>query len=170
MPRFLTQYNTLAPNKPVSEPGSPVKTLYGPVFDNNGVMDLQEIGRHNLYDEIQSHADSVDIHVLLKMYERDGDESIFSRIQGAYGDFTSMPKTFAEALNTMIAAEQYFNGLPVETRAKFGHSFSQFLAGMDSPSWASDIGIDLPTPPSAASSPQAQPDQPPASPPPSSDS
>lgn len=157
MPEFRTQYQTLVPDKPVSEPGSPVKTLYGPVFDNNGVMDLQEIGKHNLYDEIQSHADSVDIHVLLKMYERDGDASIFSRIQGAYGDFTSMPKTFAEALNTMIAAEQYFNGLPVETRAKFGHSFSQFLAGMDSPTWASDMGIDLPSvpadqPPPAVSS------------------
>ncbi|UPW41130.1 internal scaffolding protein [Sigmofec virus UA08Rod_5433] len=146
MAKFRTQYDTF--DKPFSEPGSPIKTLYGPIFNENGVMSLKEIGKHDLYSEIQSHADSVDIHVLLKMYEQ-GDTSVFSRIQGAYGDFTSMPTTFAEALNTMIAAEQYFNSLPVEIKAKFGHSFSQFLAGMDSPTWASDAGIippDIPTP------------------------
>lgn len=141
MAKFRTQYDTF--DKPFSEPGSPVKTLYGPIFNENGVIGLKEIGKHDLYSEIQSHADSVDIHVLLKMYEA-GDDSVFSRVQGAYGDFTQMPSTFAEALNTMIAAEQYFNSLPVETKAKFNHSFSQFLAGMDSPTWAADAGIVLP--------------------------
>ncbi|UPW41641.1 internal scaffolding protein [Peromfec virus RodF8_32] len=144
--KFRTQYETF--DKPFSEPGSPVKTLYGPVFNENGVMSLKEIGQHDLYSEIQSHADSVDIHLLLKMYAA-GDKDVFSRVQGAYGDFTQMPKTFAEALNTMIAAEMYFDSLPVETKAKFNHSFSQFLAGMDSPSWLADAGIVLPDIPPA---------------------
>lgn len=141
MTKFRTQYETF--DKSFSEPGSPVKTLYGPIFNENGVMSLKVIGDHDLYHEIQSHADSVDIHVLLQMYQQ-GDHSVFERVQGAYGDFTQMPKTFAEALNVTIAAEQYFNSLPVETKAKFGHSFSQFLAAMDSPTWAADAGIDLP--------------------------
>lgn len=142
MSNFRTQYDIF--DKPASEAGSRIKTLYGPIYDDKGIIGLKEIGTHDLYSEIQSHADSVDIHVLLKMYEN-GDESVFSRVQGAYGDFTHMPSTFAEALNTMIAAEQYFNSLPVDIKAKFGHSFSQFLAGMDSPTWAADAGIELPS-------------------------
>lgn len=147
MTKFKTQYD----NHPRlhCEPGTRVKTLYGPIFDKNGVMSLQEIGKHNLYDEIQSHADSVDIHVLLQRYAQ-GDVGVFARVQGAYGDFTQMPRTFAEALNTMIAAEQYFNGLPVDVRAQFGHSFQQFIASMDAPDFTSRMGITPDVPPGPA--------------------
>lgn len=141
MANFRTQFDKY--DSPASQAGSRIKTLYGPIYNDRGIIGLKEIGTHDLYSEIQSHADSVDIHVLLKMYNS-GDTSVFSRVQGAYGDFTQMPHTFAEALNTMIAAEMYFNSLPVETKAKFGHSLSQFLAAMDSPTWAADAGIDLP--------------------------
>lgn len=141
MKKFLTQYDKRVPV--YEHLGSPVKTLYAPVFSQDGVMNLKEIGKHDLYAEIQSHKDSVDIHVLLSMYQN-GDVGALSRIQGAYGDFTQMPTTFAEALNTMIAAEQYFNGLPVDVRAKFGHDFRQFVASMDAPDWASRVGLDKP--------------------------
>lgn len=122
------------------EPGTRIKTIYGPKYDVNGVLELIETGKKDLYAEIQSHADSVDIHVLLERYQS-GDPGALSRIQGAYGDFTQMPSTFAEALNVMIAAEQYFMGLPVETRAQFGHSFQQFVASMDAPDFSSRMGI-----------------------------
>lgn len=136
---FRTQYE---PSERVyAEPGNPVKILYGPIFDKEGVMDLVETGKVNLYDEIQSHADSVDIHVLLKRYAETQDPGLFARVQGAYGDFTEMPKTFAGALNTLIAAEQYFNGLPVDVRAQFGHSFQQFIAAMDKSDFTQRMGI-----------------------------
>lgn len=138
---FRTQYDK---PRPVREGlGSRVKQLYTPKFNDSGVLYLEEAGKHDLYAEIQSHRDSVDIHVLLARY-RNGDESAFERIQGAYGDFTKMPATFAEALNTMIAAEQYFKSLPVEVRSKYGHDFNQFISAMDSPSWFADVGIELP--------------------------
>lgn len=138
---FRTQYDK---PRPVREGlGSRVKQLYAPKFNDSGVLYLEEAGKHDLYAEIQSHRDSVDIHVLLARY-RNGDESAFERIQGAYGDFTKMPATFAEALNTMIAAEQYFKSLPVEIRSKYGHDFNQFISAMDSPSWFADVGIELP--------------------------
>lgn len=141
MAKFKTQYDDHA--RVHVDPGDPVKTLYGPIFDKNGVMSLQEIGKHDLYGEIQSHADSVDINVLLARYAQ-GDVGALARVQGAYGDFTQMPATFAEALNTMIAAEQYFMGLPVDVRAQFGHDFHQFIASMDTPEWTSKLGIGQP--------------------------
>lgn len=145
MPKFRSQFQ--APRE-VHEPvGSRVKQLYAPVYDDRGVLHLREAGKHDLYGEIQSHRDSVDIHVLLTRY-RNGDESALSRIQGAYGDFTQMPTTFAEALNTFLAARSYFDGLPVDVRSKFGHDFNRFISAFDSPTFASDIGL-VPPPPAS---------------------
>lgn len=155
---FRTQYES---HDPVyQEPGSRIKTVFSPYFDEFGVMQLRATGKLNLYDEIQSHADSVDIHVLLDRYQQ-GDVGALARVQGAYGDFTQLPTSFAEALNLMIAAEQYFMGLPPETRALFGHDFHQFIASMDQSDWTTKLGLDLPTPGSMQSSPEAPP---PASP------
>lgn len=120
--------------------GSRIRPIYSPVFDKNGVMELEQTGQEDLYEYIQSHKDSVDIHMILKRFEQ-GDVSVLSRVQGAYGDFTQMPTTYAEALNAMISAENYFNSLPVEARAKFGHSFQQFLALMDKPEWLEKMGL-----------------------------
>lgn len=154
--RFRTQYDPHV--TPPQEPGSREKIIYGPIFDKQGRMSLEEIGKENLYDYIQSHADSVDINIILKRFEQ-GDVSVLSRVQGAYGDFTQLPKTFAEALNTLIAAEQYFNSLPLEVRARFDHNFNQFIASMDSPTFASDMGITPPAPaaeaPGSAAAPAA---------------
>lgn len=141
--RFRTQYDH--DKSPVSESGSRFKILYSPVFDSNGHMSLVVSGKEDLYEYIQSHADSVDIHIILKRFAM-GDVSVLSRVQGTYGDFTQMPKTFAEALNTLVAAEQYFNSLPVEVRQRFNHNFNEFIASMDSPSFASDMGITPPDP------------------------
>lgn len=125
---FRTQFD--AHERVHSGHGDPIKILYTPEFDKHGVMNLVESGRENLYDFIQSHAESVDIHVILKRFA-DGDASVLSRVQGAYGDFTDMPKTYAEMLNSLIAAENAFNALPVEERAKFGHSFQRWLSELD---------------------------------------
>lgn len=119
--------------------GDPVKILYGAVYDDVGRMNLEEKGRENLYDYIQSFAESVDIHVLLKRFAN-GETDVLSRVQGAYGDFTQLPNTYAEMLNVVRRGEDFFNELPVETRAKFGHDFSQFIAAMDSPDFLSRIG------------------------------
>lgn len=140
---FRTQYQ--AHDRVHCDPGDPEKQLYSPVFDKRGIMHLEEAGKENLYDYIQSHADSVNIHIILKRFEQ-GDISVMQRVQGTYGDFTQFPTTFAGALNTLIAAEQYFDALPVDVRAKFGHNFAQFIASMDTEDFARSIGIDLPDP------------------------
>lgn len=138
--KFKTQFEDHI--SPFQNPGSPIRIIYSPVFDKQGRMTLEEAGKEDLYAYIQSHADSVDISVILARYQQ-GDVSALSRIQGTYGDFTQMPKTFAEALNTLIAAESYFNSLPVDIRAKFDHDFNQFIASFDSPEVLKKMGVDL---------------------------
>lgn len=128
----------------ISNTGSRLKPIFSPVFDKHGVMELEEVGTENLYDSIQSHKDSVDIHMIMKRFEN-GDVSVLSRVQGSYGDFTEFPSTYAEALNAMISAENYFNSLPVDVRSNFGHSFQQFLASMDKPDFLKKMGINTET-------------------------
>ncbi len=135
--KFKTQFD---PHDRIhANKGDPVKILYGPVFDTAGRMNLEEKGRENLYDYIQSFAESVDIHVILKRFAN-GETDALSKVQGAYGDFTQFPTTYAEMLNVVQRGEEFFNELPVETRAKFGHDFSQFIAAMDSPDFLTRIG------------------------------
>lgn len=126
--RFATQFQ---PHRRVYQvPGSGERTLYTSRVADDGTIELIESGKDNLYASIQSHKDSCDIHVLLARYQN-GDSDALSRVQGAYGDFTQMPSTYAELLNAVIAGENMFNSLPVEVRAKFDHSLEKFMVAMD---------------------------------------
>lgn len=120
--------------------GSRIKTLYAPRINDDGTFDLVEKGKHDLYAEIQSHAESVDIHVLLDRY-KNGEVDVLSRVQGAYGDFTGMPKTYAEMFQRIEDGKQWFYSLPVETRAAFNHDFTQFMSAMDKPDFFERISV-----------------------------
>lgn len=135
---FRTQYD--ARDRIFSDPGSPEHITYAGHYDEKGRVVLEESGRENLYDYIQSYAESCDIHVLMKRYAN-GDVDALSQKQGFYGDFLDFPKTYAEALNHMNEMERQFMALPVETREKFGNSFSEFLAASGEADFLERLGI-----------------------------
>ncbi|WGL31292.1 internal scaffolding protein [Dipodfec virus UOA04_Rod_862] len=138
MPKFRTQYDSHAPV--YQEPGSPIKIVYSPRYDDNGVLDLVVTGQENLYEFIQSHKESTDIHVLLERYAN-GEEDVLSRMQGFYADVSDMPKTYAEVLNAVIAGEETFSRLPAEVKRRFDNSFAVWLASMDSPDFSERMGV-----------------------------
>lgn len=131
------------PSKRVSKVvGDGMRKLYTSHIADDGTVELMESGQEDLYASIQSHKDSCDIHILLARYAN-GDEMALSKVQGVYGDFTQMPKTYAELLNTVIAGENLFNSLPKEVREKFDHSLEKFMIAMDDmPSFLSKIGVE----------------------------
>lgn len=130
-------------NRVTSNPGSSEHILYTAQFDEHGHFELVESGVEDVYDMIQSHKDSTDIHQILRRFEN-GDVNALNKVQGVFADVTEMPKTYAEMLNHIIAGKNAFMDLPVETRAKFGHSFERWLAAMDDPvDFASKMGIDI---------------------------
>lgn len=135
---FKTQYD--ARERVFTDPGSPEHITYAGHYDEKGRVVLEESGRENIYDFIQSHAESCDIHVLMKRYQN-GDFEALSQKQGFYGDFLDFPKTYAEALNHMNEMERQFMALPVETREKFGNSFTEFLAASAEPDFLDRLGI-----------------------------
>lgn len=130
MLKFPTVYDKTA--RVHCNPGNPLKTLYKPKVNDDGVLELVEAGQENLYDYIQSWKDSTDINVILARYAN-GDVDALSKVQGAYGDFTQFPKTYAEMLNRVNQGRLLFAELPLEIREKYNHDFAQFIAAMDEP-------------------------------------
>lgn len=136
---FPTQFD--ARDRTISNVGDRIKQLYEARVDNNGAIDLVEAGRENLYDYIQSFKESCDINTIVKRFAA-GDTDVLARRQATYGDFTQLPGTYAELLNTVIQGENYFNSLPLETRAKFNHSFREWMASLDNmPEFVEKMGF-----------------------------
>ncbi len=139
---FKTKFDAHA--RVLQNPGTPVKVNYAPRYDAHGVLDLEAVGQTDLYAYIQSHADSCDIHVILDRFAN-GETDVLSQMQGFYADCSDMPKTYAEVLNSVIAGEHAFAGLPAEVKQRFGNSFAQWLASFDKPDFGAKMGFDTGT-------------------------
>lgn len=113
-----------------SNPGSRTEVNWQAKVLPDGTIDFFEDGVLNVYDEIQSHKDSCSIELALQRFAM-GDSSALQRTQGAYGDFTVFPKTFAEVLQLMINGQNYFDSLPKEVRRNFDNDVNKFFASMD---------------------------------------
>ncbi len=148
---FKTQYD--ARDRIETNPGNPLKQLYSGSYNERGQVVLREDGTENLYDYIQSFAESTDIHAIMRRFEN-GEVDVLEKVQGFYGDVTEMPKTYAEALQRIADSEKVFMSLPVDVRAKFGHSFSEFLAASNDADFLEKLGVQVEMP----VTPEPQPD------------
>lgn len=130
---FKTFYGLLEnPERHYSNSGDRIVPVYTPNISPNGVIDLIQAGEHNLYAEIQSHKDSVDINVILERFVA-GDLDALNRRPALYLDVSEMPKTYAEMYQKVIDAEQYFKSLPLDVREAFDQSPEKFFVMMGSP-------------------------------------
>lgn len=110
--------------------GSGFAPVYKPIVKPDGTIELKQTGEKDIYAEIQSHKASTDINEIIRRFTETGDISLFQVREGVYGDFTDMPKTYAEMFQRMIDAEIAFNSLPAEVKEKFNNNVSEFLAAM----------------------------------------
>ncbi len=136
--KFSTQYD--ARDRIKTNPGNPIKQLYSGSYNERGQVELKEDGTEDTYAFIQSFAESTDIHSILRRYQN-GEVDVLEKVQGFYGDITEMPKTYAEALQRIADSEKVFWSLPLDVRAKFGHSFSEFLAASQDADFLDKLGV-----------------------------
>lgn len=97
-----------------------------------------ESGTVNIYDEIQSHRQSVELSTLLQRYAQ-GDVTALNQIEGVYADVVDMPSTYAELFNRVRDAENSFNALPDDVRALFDNSPVSFWQSIGTPEFATKI-------------------------------
>lgn len=98
-----------------------------------------ESGTVNIYDEIQSHRQSVELSTLLQRYAQ-GDATALNQIQGVYADVVDMPSTYSELFERVRDAENSFNALPDDVRALFDNSPVSFWQSIGTPEFADKIG------------------------------
>ena len=101
-------------------------------------------GYINSYDDIQSHADSCDMGLIMERYRLTGDTSVFNQRNGFYADVAGFPGTYAEMQNAIIQVNNEFMALPIDIREQFGQDPSVFYAEYGSPKWLSVMGYDKP--------------------------
>lgn len=95
---FRTQFT--AHDRFLTISGDTEKGLFSRWLEN-GTLELVETGSINLYDEIQSHRDSVDINVILAKYAKTGDISILNKVTSQYLDVSGLPTSIAGFYNLL---------------------------------------------------------------------
>lgn len=124
---------TFAPTGDGTEPKMEIK------IDEYGHKELVQVGTSNLYEKIQLSADDCNIENILARAGQ-GDLTAFTGSK-IYADITDAPKNLADAQRKIQAIQNEFNSLPIEVRAKYNHSVSEYVAAYGTKEWAINLGL-----------------------------
>lgn len=97
----------------------------------------------------QSFADECNINNIMSKYQRTGLIDHVAKVQGSYGDFTSV-QDYQLSLNQVIEAQDAFDELPSSVRKRFGNNPAElmaFLSDPDNREEAVKLGLVEPPPP-----------------------
>lgn len=127
---FRTMYDEKARSRTIANAGDPVKVEYQLRIQKDHSETLEPVGKSSLYDYIQSHADSVDLHKILERCAMVDDYSLLNRMPAQFMDTTEMPKTLAEAFSMVQDAKTMFDRFPVDIKEKYDNNFVDFLGSL----------------------------------------
>lgn len=125
-----------------SESGSGLRKLYIPCFVD-GCFTIEESGVFDLQEQINANASSCDINVLVSRYNS-GDLTALSRRQGLFGDFTSAPDSYRQALEIVNGFESAFSDMSDADKcgAKTAFEFLDKIKNSDSSVETSSDSLD----------------------------
>lgn len=126
-------------------PGDLMKPVLSGKLMPDGTIKLTAVDQIDIKAEINSHACTCDMAYILSRLKV-GDVSVLSAKEGAYGDFTVFPKTYAEMLQLVQSGEDAFNSLPLDVRASFDNDLNKWFATIGSDDWSEKMKIPKPVP------------------------
>lgn len=122
--------------------GSPTRGVFKLYYDiETGAEELCRCGTENFQAIIQASRDSCDINTVIARV-RAGEANVLNQVKGIYGDFTGVPQTIQEIMQTRIDARRMYDNLPEDRKAKF-ESFEAFCAQAGTVSWLEQLGFDM---------------------------
>ena len=92
------------------------------------------------FDEIltkQCFAEECDINNIVNRFQRNGSFPL-SDVRGVYGDFSEIG-TYQDALIKIQEADEMFDSLPAQVRARFDNDTAKFLEFVDEPTNVSEM-------------------------------
>lgn len=129
---FRTQYDKRP--RYYCESGSPERPVLAGEYNKERQLVVVEKGKENLYEYINSFADSVNINVLLARFANGDKEALLQRA-GAYIDISALPTNINDFIKLSRDAENLFNTLPVEVKKEFNNNVVEFISTIGDPSW-----------------------------------
>ena len=110
---------------------------------DNGVKKLVPTGKTtNVYELTQSHSEEVKINNIIKRLAL-GDVRGIRAEQPVYFDTTTMPTTYADALQSIMSMERAFYSLPVDVRAEFNNSKEEFISAFGTDKFMQAVGFGV---------------------------
>lgn len=99
----------------------------------------------------QHHKKDCDVNYIVERYKRTGVMPTNNRTP-LYGDFTSTPQSYSEAVSLLRNAKDWFSGLPANIRNRFANDPEKILQFIEDPANRQEcvkLGLlpELPTPP-----------------------
>lgn len=107
----------------------------------DGRIELVPSGKTDIKQMINSFRDSTDMSFILSRLAA-GDTSVLSQKEPMFGDFTELPKTYAESLQLVIDSKKKFYELPLDVRNKFDNDYQKWFVSAGSDSWLKAMGYD----------------------------
>lgn len=114
--------------------------VYTSYFMPDGTIGLKESDRVDIKKEINSYRDQTDMSFILSRLMA-GDDSVLNPRPPMFGDFTQLPSSYAEMLNLVLAGEQYFDSLPLDTKKQFDNDRGKWFASIGSEDWLKAMGF-----------------------------
>lgn len=128
----------------ITPAGSPFRPVYKLKFSGKtGAEELVKTGKENFQEFIQSFAESCDLSVIISRVNA-GEFDLLSSCIGSYGDFTKVPQTKAEMLQSVIDSKQIWDSLTDKQRGEF-KDFNDFAGTAGSVDWIKKLGYDVTT-------------------------
>lgn len=121
--------------------GSPEETILALRIGEHGEEEFYEKGKTNLYEKIQMFKDECDIEQILLRCTEQNDLGLLNQRNPLYVDFSEFPDNMIESYNKIKDAEDIFNNLPLETKAKFDNNFNVFLAKFGTKEFMKALGL-----------------------------
>ena len=142
MNRVLSRYSFLREEVKPTNPGNRIKDEYKLTYNDDGSKELVVCGKVDVYEMIQSHADSVDVHAIIERCTMTGDMSELYKTKGFYADLSEFPSTYAEVLKSVAEAEYLWKKLPSEVKEKFDNDVSKFYANAFTEDWYKNLSVN----------------------------
>ncbi len=135
-------------DRPKGEPsvtGNGKESEYAYRIDENGVRTLEKVGEVDVYTQIQTYLEETKIENIIKRATYDP-TAIGSQewMNNETTDISNIPTNYHEWKQMINKAEESFNALPAELKAKFDNNVEKYVGEYGSEGWAKKLGWKKP--------------------------
>lgn len=114
-----------------NEVGRKEQPILGYRYDEYGKKTLVVKGIEDRYQKAQERLPGVEVKNLIERYTN-GDITRLDRVIGTYGDFSTSPTSYMEAMNVVQDATEAFNSLPKDIKESYNNNPAEFIADIGS--------------------------------------